>query len=131
MRRHSREHTLDFLLDFDGRVHRYEDGCYAKFEIRRIAQTPERPHGLRYSFTLHDPDGVRLLGFDNTHKVSRPGSRFGPRPEIADHWHRTKEDEGRPYEYEGAETLIEDFFNEIARVLVERGVSLEIVAVEE
>jgi len=28
-----------------------------KFEIRRVEPTTERPHGLRYSLTLHDPKG--------------------------------------------------------------------------
>jgi|SRR3954463_11875100 hypothetical protein len=68
--------TLEYLLAFDGREHHYPDGYFVKFEIRRIDPTPERPHGLRYSFTLHDPDGMRLVGFDNAHRVSAVGGRF-------------------------------------------------------
>ena len=37
----------------------------------QVVQTVHRPHGIRYSFTLHDTDGTRLLGFDNAHGVSR------------------------------------------------------------
>lgn len=125
------EHTLEFLLAFDGRIHWYEGGYHIRFEIRRVKKTAVRPHGLRYSFTLHDPDGVRLLGFDNAHTVRPPGSRFKSRPEAADHWHRTESDEGRPYEFSDAETLIDDFMNEVARVLTERGVSLHVVADED
>ena len=40
-----------------------------------------------------------------------------------DHWHRTEEDEGRPYHFTDAETLLADFFAEVRRVLDERGVS--------
>jgi hypothetical protein len=32
--------------------------------------TPERPHGLKYSLTLHAEDGARLLGFDNAHRIT-------------------------------------------------------------
>ena len=81
-----------------------------------------RPHGLRYSFTLHEPDGKRLLGFDNAHAVDPVGSRFKGRPSAADHWNPTEEDEGRPYRFVSAEQLIEDFFGEVRRVLADRGV---------
>lgn len=71
------EHTLEFLLAFDGRVHWLESGHWIKFEIRRVEPTPKRPHGLRYSFTLHDPQGQRLVGFDNAHGVSESGTVQG------------------------------------------------------
>lgn len=122
------EHTLEFLLDFDGRTHWYAGGYRIRFEIRRVKKTKARPHGLRYSFTLHDPSGARLIGFDNAHSVRPRGSRFKQAPDSADHWHRTEDDEGRPYEFKDAETLIEDFMNEVARVLIERGVPLDVVA---
>ena len=93
--------------------------------------TPERPHGLRYSLTLHDTNGTRLVGFDNAHIVPTHRGRYAAAPETADHWHRTGIDAGRPYEFKDAETLIEDFFNEVERVLKERGISLEVVAVDE
>jgi hypothetical protein len=53
----SGEHTLEFLLAFDGRRHWYEGGYSVRFQIMRVAKTSERPHGLRYSFTLHNPKG--------------------------------------------------------------------------
>jgi hypothetical protein len=55
----SDDHALEYLLAFDGRVHYFERGFWLKFEIKRVAATPERPHGLRYSFTLHNPRGKR------------------------------------------------------------------------
>ena len=54
-------------------------------------------------------------------------SRFKKRPKAADHWHRTGTDEGRPYEFKDAETLISDFFDEVERVLKERDIPFEAV----
>jgi hypothetical protein len=121
------EHTLEFLLSFDGHVHWYAEGYFVKFEIRRVEPTTERPHGLRYSFTLHDPDGQRLIGFDNAHPVAVVGSRFSEQPAAADHWHRTENDEGRPYAFTTAATLIFDFFAEVGRVLTARGIPVDVV----
>jgi hypothetical protein len=53
------------LLAFDGRIHHLERGYWLKFEVKRTKPVPERQHGLRYSLTLHGPDGNRLMGFDN------------------------------------------------------------------
>jgi hypothetical protein len=78
------EHILEVLLAFDGRRHRCAGGYYAKFEIKRVVPTRQRPHGLRYSLTLHDPAGTRLVGFGNAHGVPATGSRFSERP-AADH----------------------------------------------
>ena len=61
------EHTLEFLLDFNGRIHCYEKGYWVKFEITQGDKSELRPHGLNYSFTLHDPSNQRLIGFDNAH----------------------------------------------------------------
>ena len=114
---------MEFLLAFDGRIHLLERGYWLKFEVKRVEPTPERPHGLRYSFTLHDPDGNRLVGFDNAHGVPPQGSRFR-RPSVAhDHWHRTGNDEGRPYQFTTADQLLVDFEAEVERVLAAHGIS--------
>ena len=122
------EHTLEYLLAFDGRRHWYEGGYFAKFEIRRVPADMTRPHGLKYSFTLHAPDGSRLIGFDNAHAIPPRGSRLKKRPPAVDHWHRTVADAGRRYAFKDAETLVDDFFDEIERILTERGVSFEVIA---
>lgn len=123
----SQDFTLAFLLAFDGRVHWYSEGYFVKFEVRRVGPTTERPHGLRYSFTLHAPSGKRILGFDNAHGVAHPGSPFVERQAEADHWHRGENDPGRPYSFRDAATLVEDFLNEVRRVLESRGISVEVV----
>lgn len=127
----SEEHTLEFLLTFDGRTHWLDQGYRLKFEIKQGEATVERPHGLRYSLTLHDPEGQRLIGFDNAHGVAATGSRFNERPAASDHWHRTQTDEGRPYAFIDADTLLGDFFREARRVLAELGMSDAVLRVEE
>ncbi len=121
------EHTLEFLLAFDGRVHWYAEGYFVKFEVKRVRPTVQRPHGVRYSLTLHGPDGKRLIGFDNAHGVPAAGSRFNRRPVAADHWHRSADDPGRPYPFKDAAGLIEDFLNDVRRVLESLGIQVEIV----
>lgn len=125
------EHTLEFLLGFNGRVHRYAGGYWLKFEITKGKESEDRPHGLSYSFTLHGPDNRRLVGFDNAHGVPAKGSRFKKRSKAMDHWHRTGTDEGHPYEFKDAETLIGDFFDEVERVLRAHGIPFETVEAKE
>jgi len=72
-----------------------------------------------------------LVGFDNAHGVRAAGSRLKRQPEASDHWHRTQEDPGRPYEFKDADTLLEDFFREVRRILTDRGISEAVVKVEE
>lgn len=78
------------------------------------------PHGIRYSLTLHEPYGKRILGYDNAHAIKPPkkfkyaGSRLP-----YDHKHRSISDKGVPYEFLGAYQLLADFFNEVDRVMQE------------
>jgi hypothetical protein len=125
------DHTLEYLLDFDRRVHHLEEGYWIKFEIKRVEVAKSRPHGLSYSFTLHAPDGRRLVGFDNAHRAPAVGSRFKWQSPASDHWHRMENDPGKPYEFRDADTLLRDFFREVRRVLSERGISETVVRVDE
>jgi hypothetical protein len=131
MPKKSGEHTLEFLLGFNGHVHRYAGGYWLKFEIRKVEASDGKPHGLDYSFTLHGPDNRRLIGFDNAHSVPAKGARFKKRPKAMDHWHRAETDEGRPYAFKDAETLLDDFFDAVERVLTEHGIPFEVVEVTE
>jgi hypothetical protein len=74
MRGRPPDYGLEFQLAFDGRVHHLEKGYWLEFQIRRVPATARRPHGLRHSFTLHSPDGSRLVGFDNAHRPAGPGA---------------------------------------------------------
>jgi outer membrane receptor for Fe3+-dicitrate len=82
-----------------------------------VPVTAERPHGIRYSLTLHAPDNTRLIGFDNAHGVKPVGSRFkhvGKRFPY-DHRHRHALDEGVLYEFDTAYQLVSDFYAEVDR----------------
>lgn len=116
---------MEFLLGFDGRVHHLGRGYWLKFEIKKTVSTPERPHGLRYSFTLHNPNGNRLVGFDNAHGIRPP--RYRRSSVELDHWHRTAGDTGRPYRFTTADQLLADFEAEVHRVLAELGLEGTVV----
>lgn len=124
------EYTLEYLLAFNGRVHHLEQGYWVKFEIQKVSPTPERLHGLRYSFTLHAPSGKRLLGFDNAHTIQSP-RKTGQEIAGYDHWHRTSDDKGRPYKFINADTLLADFYNELQRILKELGISEAVIDVSQ
>ncbi len=121
------EHTLEWLLDYDGRQHYFASGHFLKFEIRLIEESVQVPHGIAYSFTFHDPEGMRLLGFDNAHPVPHAGGKFVKAKLEADHWHRTINDEGRPYAFVSVEKLLVDFFAEVEQLCEAQGISTEVV----
>ena len=114
-----RDPTLDVLLDLDGQVLVVdsEGGHWVRFVVTRVPVSPEKPHGIDYSLTLHGPDGERLVGFDNAHPVGRQ-KRGAPQ----DHRHRLRSI--RPYEYQDAATLLADFWATVDAMLRERGVIL-------
>jgi hypothetical protein len=117
------DHSLELLLAYDGRVMFLDGGYSMRFVIRRTETTVERPHGLSYSFTLHDPFNRRIIGFDNAHAV-KPLGRSAKRPTVHDHWHTTAIDKGRPYDFRDAATLVEDFFDACERYLASEGIDL-------
>lgn len=113
---------LEALLDLDGEVLVVDPkGHYwVKFEVRRVQPSPDWPHGLAYSLTLHGPDNQRLVGFDNAHKMRRSAGPGGKGKGPSDHKHHLRS--ARPYEYRDAATLIADFWAAVDSVLKERGV---------
>lgn len=88
--------------------------------MKRCEVTAERPHGLRYSLTLHDARGARLVGFDNVHPVAT-GTGPGAKQAVAhDHRHRLRT--VRPHDYADAASLLTDFWAIVDVVLDEKGV---------
>ena len=110
MKTRDADYTLEFLLDFNKHHPSPGKGYWLKLENQRIKQPREGHTVCSYSFTLHAPDGKRLIGFDNAHTGSVKTSRFKKQPHAGDHWHRTERDPGRQYKFKDAETLIDDFF---------------------
>lgn len=114
---------IDYLLSFDGQEWEIDAMRHRlKVEVKRCAVTAARPSGIRYSLTLHTPDGLRLMGFDNAHGGITPvGSayKFAGQRFRFDHRHRFPGDPGVFYEFDTGFKLFEDFWNEVNRVLKE------------
>ena len=115
-----RDSSLDTLLLLDGEtfIADVEGKCWVKFVAKQVPVSPERPHGLAYSLTLHDEDGERLLGFDNAHPV-RAARRPGARTRI-EYDHRHSGERVRFYVYADAATLLADFWAEVETILQRR-----------
>ncbi len=111
---------LETLLDLDGSILEQEGGYWMKIEARRVPVSGHLLHGIRYSVTLHDRYGTRVLGYDNAHAVKPPKKfKFAGQRLPYDHRHRTSSDKGVPYAFETAHRLLEDFFAEVDRVIKE------------
>jgi hypothetical protein len=120
MKKHLHDPGLDALLALDGERFALDSGgtCWVKFDVKSCAATPERPKGLRYSLTLHDRSGARLLGFDNAHAVQE-GSGPGTRTRI-EHDHQHRGHQVRFYLYETAAQLLADFWTAVEAILEKR-----------
>jgi hypothetical protein len=106
------------LLDYDRRRYWLANGWSIHFRVVEAPVTAGRPHGIKYSFTLHDVDRTRLLGFDNAHGL--------PRVQAYDHRHRFRRTaELVPYDYRGADELICDFFEAVEMACRTEGVPFE------
>ena len=106
------------LLDYHGRRYWLVNGWSIRIQVAPIEHSAARPHGIKYSFTLHDVDGSRLLGFDHAHGISRQ--------EAYDHRHRIRKPrELLPYEFQGTDELIGDFFAAVERACEQEGAPFE------
>ena len=87
----------------------------SKFEAYRVAPSPQIPHGIRYTLTLHDRNSTRILSFDNLHAHKPKKKKYGARKLTWDHKH--KMEKLYPYEFESASQLIEDFWKAVDEIL--------------
>lgn len=108
------------LLDLNDQIIDQGQGFWVRIEAWQVVASRHIPHGIRYSLTLHEPFGRRILGYDNAHAVKPPGRRrFAGTRRPYDHRHRHASDKGVPYEFRDAHQLLADFFAEVDRVLRE------------
>jgi len=100
---------LDALLDLDGTTMVVDPlgQHWVKFVVRRVPVSPERPHGLSYSLTLHAANGERLVGFDNAHSITE--KRGASRTTKTEHDHKHRLRSVKPYEYSDAASLARRF----------------------
>ena len=112
------DQVIETLLDLHDQIIDQGDGYWVKIEAWIVVVSADIPHGIRYSLTLHEPYGKRILGYDNAHAV-KPPKKFkyaGVRLPY-DHKHRHISDKGVPYAFKDAHQLLSDFFVEVDRVL--------------
>lgn len=119
----SRDQGLDTLLDLHGTIVDQGNGYWIKVEAIVVNVSNDRPHGIKYSLSLHEPSGKRIMGYDNAHALSKKGGRkysghvFG-----FDHRHRNVADKGIKYDFSTPYQLMKDFFGEADKVLkIHRG----------
>jgi hypothetical protein len=115
-----RDDAVERLLDLDGFLAEVGGGFWIKIVAQRVPADVDRPHGVNYSLTLHEPGGRRVLGIDNAHPVPTRRGPSGRASTAQDHVHRG--DSVRPYAYRDAESLLEDFWREVDTVLKKRGI---------
>lgn len=110
------DHSIENLLDLDGEVMEadYELQYYAHFDVKRVELSEGRPHGVKYSLTLHDKHNERLLGFDNAHAIKEETTGGFIRHRLVkkyDHKHKFKDIAVvMAYDYTTAEQLMIDFW---------------------
>ena len=111
---------IETLLDLDGSILDQEGGYWVKIVAWRVEPSDDRPHGIGYALSLHEPHGKRVLGYDNAHAVKLPKKyKYAGRVLAFDHKHRHVSDQGVPYEFSDAVQLLTDFFADVDRVLSE------------
>jgi hypothetical protein len=111
--------NIQTLLDLHEQILDQEDGYSIKIEAWKVEVTPTMPHGIRYSLTLHMPNGERVLGYDNAHGIKMKGKKYSGQRLAFDHRHRHATDLGVHYEFKDAHQLLSDFFTEVDLVLKE------------
>jgi TATA-binding protein-associated factor Taf7 len=103
------------LMGYHRRRYWLCNGWCLRFSIKKSELSQGRPHGIKYSLTLHDVDMSRILGFDNAHGISRC--------QLYDHKHRFRRtSELVPYEFIDADRLLVDFFEEVEKACRSEGV---------
>jgi Family of unknown function (DUF6516) len=110
-----RDEGLERLLDLDGFLAEVGGGFWVKIVARRVTPDAGRPHGVRYTLTLHDPGGRRVFGMDNAHVVQLTRGPAGRSSVAHDHLHRGESVRG--YAYRNADTLMDDFWREVEAIL--------------
>lgn len=105
------------LLDLNGQsywIKRY----WVKIEAQKVTKDQHRPHGIKYSLTLHDRNNTRILGYDNAHAVKKRGrkpKKYSGRIVTYDHIHRELKVER--YLFESASQMLSDFWDDVNRIV--------------
>lgn len=114
-----RDTGLDTLLSMDGVVRVYPNKYWWKIKAHLVDPSEQRPHGISYSFTLHDNKNTRIFGMDNKHVPKNRRKGYHGRIIEFDHVHEDKNDKGTAYAFINAETLMSDFLLKVKEIMDE------------
>ncbi len=104
--------NIDALLDLHGQIMVIDEkGHWVKFVVKQIPVSKSKPYGIDYSFTLHNKNGERVVGFDNAHSIKVKG-----KSELFND-HKHVYEKMTTYKYKDATTLLEDFWYEVDKIL--------------
>ena len=108
---------LDVLLQLDNEIFPMDCGYWTKIEAKIVAINEHIPHGIKYSLTLHNSGNERMLGYDNAHGIKPKRKKYAAKRVAWDHRHERKI--VAPYEFENAAQLLEDFWVDVEKILLE------------
>ena len=110
---------LENLLNLNGEICPLENGYWIKFEAHQVDPSPQIPHGISYSLTFHDKYNRRVIGFDNAHGIKPKRKKYSGMRLVWDHKHDCST--VIPYEFEDAFQLMDDFWNDVNVIIIQRG----------
>lgn len=114
----SEDYELKTLLNLDDQTYVVSKDYWTKIEAKQVEATAYRPHGVKYSLTLHDSNNTRIIGFDNAHEIKRRGRRpkkYKGRKITWDHVHKCEKVEF--YLFVSASQLLQDFWESVNQVI--------------
>jgi len=113
----------DYIFDLHRRKISYDNGYWVTMRVTKVVPSDGRPHGIKYSLTLHDQNDDRILGYDNSHgiDVASGPAKKSSRPRRFDHIDRRGKP-SIPYEFTTPFKLVEDFCTHVEQILKEEGV---------
>jgi len=112
--------TIRRILDLHDEIMEMGGGYWVSISAVRVSKTEAKPHGIDYSLCLLDPNGNRIICYDNAHPVTTGRPPSAKTSKTNDHLHKGKS--VRPYEYTNAEKLLEDFWSDVFGVLKKEGI---------
>ena len=114
--------NLESLLDLNGIEYCIVTGYWVRFSAIKITPNEHRPVGIKYSLSMHNNYGTRLVGFDNAHLANIKRKKYAAKRVVWDHKHNRGVISD--YDFDNAGQLIEDFWNLVDQVLTEEGINL-------
>lgn len=78
---------------------REDDGSILEIKLWQVPVSEDKPHGFKYSLVFI-VKGERVIGYDNAEGKGD---------------HRHYNDREEPYRFKGVDSLLRDFYNDVAR----------------